>query len=151
MSATTGIWTCGCQATPVILVFSHPKQDEAWWVEVKAAFPDADSRASRTVVIGKHAQRFDTGAAAALLRLAVPKQAGLYLRPPPITETLTTNLLPVTEMPPVIYVATSAVSSYQAGGEALAGYDGRRPQFLMSLDRGAAQADRGAGRAAGPG
>ena len=78
------LWLSG--NAPVILVFSHPKKDEAWWVEVKAAFPDAASRASRTVVIGKQAQRFDAGAAAALLRLAVPAQSGLYLRPPPITE-----------------------------------------------------------------
>lgn len=115
----------------MILVLSHPGQDEAWWVEVKSAFPDAASRASRTVVISKHAQRFDAGAAPALLRLAVPKRSGLYLRPPPITEILTTNLLPVAAMPPVIYVATSAVSSYRAGGEALAGHDGRRPDWIL--------------------
>lgn len=118
------LWLSG--NAPVILVLSHPAQDEAWWVEVKSAFPDAASRASRTVVLSKHAQRFDPNAAPALLRLAVPKQSGLYLRPPPITETLTTNFLPVAAMPPVIYVATSAVPSYRAGGEALAGHDGRR-------------------------
>jgi hypothetical protein len=78
--------------------------------------PDAASRASRTVVVGKQAQRFDAGAAAALLRLAVPKLSGPYLRPLPITEILTTNLLPVTEMPPVTYAATSAVGDYKAGG-----------------------------------
>jgi hypothetical protein len=123
------LWLSG--NAPVILVLSHPGQDEAWWVEVKSAFPDAASRASRTVVISKHAQRFDAGAAPALLRLAVPKQSGLYLRPPPITEILTTNLLPVAAMPPVIYVATSAVASYRAGGEALAGHDGRRPEWIL--------------------
>jgi hypothetical protein len=123
------LWLSG--NAPVILVFSHPKQDEAWWVEVKNAFPDAVSRTSRTVVISKQAQRFDAGAAAALLRLAVPAKSGLYLRPPPISEALTTNLLPVTVMPPVIYVATSAVSSYRAGGEMLAGYEGRRPEWIL--------------------
>lgn len=123
------LWLAG--NAPVILVFSHPKQDEAWWVEVKAAFPDATSRASRTVVVGKQSQRFDAGAAAALLRLAVPKQSGLYLRPPPITEVLTTNLLPVTEMPPVIYTATSAVADYRAGGEVLASHHGKRPDWIL--------------------
>lgn len=34
---------------PVILVLSHPKRDEAWWVDIKAAFPDARSRASRRI------------------------------------------------------------------------------------------------------
>jgi hypothetical protein len=123
------LWLSG--NAPVILVFSHPKQDEAWWVEVKAAFPDAVSRASRTVVVAKQAQRFDAAAAAALLRLAVPRQSGLYLRPPPITEALTTNLLPVAEMPPVIYAATSAVGDYQAAGKVLSGYDGRRPEWIL--------------------
>lgn len=123
------LWLSG--NAPVLLIFSHPKQDEAWWVEVKAAFPDAASRASRTVVISKQAQRFDAGAAAALLRLAVPRQAGLYLRPPPITETLTTNLLPVTDMPPVIYLATSGVSSYREGGAVLTDHDGHRPQWIL--------------------
>ena len=123
------LWLSG--NAPVILVLSHPKQDVAWWVEAKAAFPDATSRASRTVVVGKQMQRFDAGAAAALLRLAVPRQSGLYLRPPPITEILTTNLLPVTEIPPVIYAATSAVEDYKAGGELLAGHDGRRPEWIL--------------------
>jgi Domain of unknown function (DUF4365) len=123
------LWLSG--NAPVILVLSHPGQDEAWWVEVKSAFPDAARRASRTVVISKHAQRFDAAAAPALLRRAVPEQSGLYLRPPPITEILTTNLLPVAAVPPVIYVATSAVSSYRSGGEALARHDGRRPEWIL--------------------
>jgi hypothetical protein len=123
------LWLSG--NAPVILVFSHPKQEEAWWVEVKAAFPDAASRASRTVVVGKQAQRLDVGAAAALLRLAVPKRSGLYLRPPPIAEVLTTNLLPVMEMPPLIYAATSAVGDYRAAGEVLSCHDGRRPEWIL--------------------
>jgi hypothetical protein len=52
--------------------FSHPRQDEAWWADVQSAFPDAASRVSRTLVVGKRAQRFDHSAAPALLRLAVP-------------------------------------------------------------------------------
>jgi hypothetical protein len=39
------LWLAG--NAPVILVLSHPEQDEAWWVDVKAAFPDAESRVSR--------------------------------------------------------------------------------------------------------
>jgi hypothetical protein len=122
------LWLSG--NAPVILVLSHPEQDEAWWVEVKGAFPDAASRASRTVFISKQTQRFNADAAPALLRLAVPNQSGLYLRPPPITEILTTNLLSVTAIPPVIYVARSAVPGYRAGVEALAGHGGRRPEWM---------------------
>ena len=114
------MWLSG--NAPVILVFSHPKQEEAWWVEVKAAFPDATARAKRTIFIDKRTQRFDRDAAAALMDLAVPKDAGLYLRPPSITEILTTNLLLVAEMPASLFVATSRFGSdYRAAGEALAG------------------------------
>jgi Domain of unknown function (DUF4365) len=112
------MWLSG--NAPVILVFSHPEQEEAWWVEVKAAFPDATARAKRTILIDKRTQRFDRDAAAALMDLALPKDAGLYLRPPSITETLTTNLLLVAEMPASLFVATSRFGSdYRAAGEAL--------------------------------
>lgn len=123
------LWLSG--NAPVILVFSHPERDEAWWADVKAAFPDAASRATRTVVISKQAQRFAKTAAPDLLRLAVPAQSGLYLRPPPITEILTTNLLPVTEVPPVIYAAPSSVTDYRAAGEVLSGQAGRRPGWIL--------------------
>ena len=113
------MWLSG--NAPVILVFSHPEQEEAWWVEVKAAFPDAAARAQRTLIIDKKNQRFDRDAAAALMDLALPKEAGLYLRPPSITETLTTNLLQVDEMPASIFTATSRFGGdYRAAGEALA-------------------------------
>jgi hypothetical protein len=112
------MWLSG--NAPVILVFSHPEREEAWWVEVKAAFLDATARAKRTILIDKRTQRFDRDAAAALMDLALPKGAGLYLRPPSITETLTTNLLLVAEMPASLFVATSRFGSdYRAAGEAL--------------------------------
>jgi len=122
-------WLAG--NAPVILVLSHPSQDEAWWIDIKAAFPDAKSRASRTVYINKQTQRFDKSAAPALLRLAVPAGAGLYLRPPPITELLTTNLLPVIDMPPVIYAAPCTARTYIEAGEILAGHEGNRSAFLL--------------------
>lgn len=113
------MWLSG--NAPVILVFSHPEREEAWWVEVKAAFPDATARAKRVIVIDKKAQRFDRDAAAPLMDLALPKDAGLYLRPPSITETLTTNLLRVAEMPASLFVATSRFGGdYRAAGEELA-------------------------------
>ncbi len=123
------LWLSG--NAPVILIFSHPGQGEAWWVDVKAAFPDVVTRASRTVVIDKRTRRFDKDAAPALLQLAVPASSGLYLRPPPKTETLTTNLLPIVTMPPVVYLATSAVRDYPAAGEALATQAERRPGWIL--------------------
>jgi hypothetical protein len=121
------LWLAG--NAPVILVLSHPEQDEAWWVDVKAAFPDAESRASRAVTVVKQTQRFDASAASALLRLAVPAGAGLYLRPPPIIEILTTNLLPIVDLPPVIFTAPASARTYIEAGEILDA--GKRPAFLL--------------------
>lgn len=113
------MWLSG--NAPVILIFSHPDQEEAWWVEVKAAFPDAATRARRTIHIDKATQKFDRAAASALLDLAMPKDSGLYLRPPSLTETLTTNLLRVTAMPESLFIGTSRFgSNYRAAGRALA-------------------------------
>src|SRR5258708_28164611 len=55
------LWLAG--NAPVVLVFSHPDENAAWWVEVKQAFPDATARASRTVNIDKTTQAFDKSAA----------------------------------------------------------------------------------------
>jgi len=123
------LWLSG--NAPVILIFSHPEQGDAWWVDVKAAFPDVVTRASRTVVVDKHSRRFDRDAAPALLQLAVPASSGLYLRPPPKTETLTTNLLPIVAMPPVVYLATAGVGDYPAAGAALATQPERRPGWIL--------------------
>lgn len=124
------LWLSG--NAPVILIFSHPEQGEAWWVDVKAAFPDVVTRASRTVVVDKRTRQFDRDAAPVLLRLAVPASSGLYLRPPPKTETLTTNLLPIVSMPAVVYLATATVRDYPAAGEALATQEAqRRPGWIL--------------------
>lgn len=68
------LWLSG--NAPVIVVFSHPARGEAWWCDIKAAFPDAASRAARRVHVDKHRDRFDRDAAAALLRLGAPRPAG---------------------------------------------------------------------------
>ena len=123
------LWLSG--NAPVILVLSHPKQGEAWWADVKAAFPDAESRAARTIVVRKQTSRFDADAAPALLRLGVPAASGLYLKPPPVTEVLTTNLLPVVSMPPAIHLAPAAVASYAEAREILAGQKGPEPGWML--------------------
>ncbi len=55
----------------VILVLSHPNHDEAWWVDIQAAFADPERRATRTVTIDKRSQVFDASAACELMRRAV--------------------------------------------------------------------------------
>jgi hypothetical protein len=123
------LWLSG--NAPVILVLSHPKQGEAWWADVKAAFLDVESRASRTIFVRKQTSRFDAAAASNLLRLGVPAASGLYLKPPPVTEILTTNLLPVVSMPPVIHLAPAIVTNYAQAREVLAGQKGPEPGWML--------------------
>ncbi|MBN9618769.1 MAG: DUF4365 domain-containing protein, partial [Actinobacteria bacterium] len=104
---------------PVILVLSHPDSDEAWWVDVKAVFPDAKSRLNRRVDVIKARDVFDVGAASALLSLGVPRSAGLYLPPTPRPETLTSNLQEVLEYPKRLFLAPATSGSYREVGEAL--------------------------------
>jgi hypothetical protein len=90
---------------PVLLVCCHPRTDEGWWVSIKDWFADPSRRRDRVVHFDKASMRFDSSAATALLDLAVPAERGLYLRPPPRTERLTSNLLVVAEVPSRIYGA----------------------------------------------
>jgi hypothetical protein len=115
--ADLNLWLAG--NAPVLLIFSHPKTGEAWWVDVKAAFPTPQSRAARRIDVDKKAQRFDRDAAALLLEVGMPRDLGLYLRPAPKPETIESNLVPVQELPPKIFVGRSAASDYRAAGELL--------------------------------
>jgi hypothetical protein len=93
---------------PVLLVCSHPKSQEAWWVSIKDYFSTPERLASRRVDIDKHTQGFGADAAAQLLSGAVPKSSGLYFGPPPDHEQLVTNLVPLTSWPDRIYWVQTA-------------------------------------------
>jgi uncharacterized protein DUF4365 len=101
---------------PVILVRSHPASGEAYWVSVKdyfAAHPE--QRASRKIVFDRDHDRFDKRMDEALWELGRPRHDGLYLGPPPVRETLVSNLLPIKSMPEVFYAAPADVkTAYQA-------------------------------------
>jgi hypothetical protein len=87
-------WLAG--TAQVILVFSRPSKEEAYWVSVKNYFTDCpENRTARRISIVKAQSRFDKSAAAALLQLAAPKDAGVYLSPRPKPERLFSNLLGV--------------------------------------------------------
>jgi hypothetical protein len=112
------LWLAG--NAPVVIVFSHPSKEEAWWVDVKAAFPTPQSRATRRIDVDKRAQRFDRDAAPLLLDLGLPRGQGLYLRPTPKPEALESNLLPISAMPDKIYLARSAADGdYRRAGDLL--------------------------------
>lgn len=110
---------------PVILVLSHPKTRDAWWVDIRAAFPDARARLTRRVDVSKARDRFDASAAGALLHLGKPRSSGFYLPPTPRPERLTTNLLTIESVPPSIYLAPAVTGSYSEAGQRLRGNGGR--------------------------
>jgi len=113
------LWLSG--NAPVIVVFSHPTRGEAWWCDIKAAFPDAASRAARRIHIDKNRDRFDRDAAAKLLCLGAASARGLYLQPTPKPEHLTSNLMPVLSWPPNIYQAATDLRSFPDARERLRG------------------------------
>lgn len=90
---------------PNILVVCRPASDEAFWISIRDYFANPASRKSRKVRFNKVGNRFDANAAPALVALARPKDSGLYFVPPKLSETLYSNLLPVTRLPKTIYVA----------------------------------------------
>jgi hypothetical protein len=115
--ADLDLWLAG--NAPVLLIFSHPRTGDAWWVDVKAAFPTPQSRAARRIDVDKGTQRFDQDAAPLLLEVGKRRDQGLYLRPAPKPETIESNLLPIQAFPPKIFLARSAVKDYRAAGELL--------------------------------
>jgi hypothetical protein len=100
--------------TPVILVCSRPSTSEAFWVSIKDYFRDRGMRASRKVIFNKNTNRFDRSARAALEKLAIPQDSGLYLGQTPREETIFSDLLPVRSFPPLIYTARTTFSSRRA-------------------------------------
>jgi hypothetical protein len=90
---------------PVILVRSRPSSDEVYWVSIKDYFRDSSRIAKRKIVFDKERDRFDIRARANLVRLAVPRDSGIYIAPPPRSERIVSNLLEVVSYPKWFYVA----------------------------------------------
>lgn len=90
---------------PVILVRSRPSTDEAYWISVKDYFKDPAIRKTRKIRFDKRRDRFCPECKTALVGLAAPADSGFYLAPPPVSEMLYSNLLPVTHLAKRIYMA----------------------------------------------
>lgn len=90
---------------PVLLIVSRPRTNEAYWISTKDYFNDPARRRTRQIVFDKIRDRFCAETYEALFQLARPRDSGLYLAPPRASETLTTNLLPVEQFGPRLYVA----------------------------------------------
>ena len=90
---------------PIILIVCRPDTNEAYWVSIRDYFSDPSAQQTRKVLFDKQSNCFDVSCAAALKKLALPKDSGIYFAPLQKTETLYTNLLKVTSLAPKIYVA----------------------------------------------
>lgn len=138
-SATKFLFTCDQRDlehwlagnAPVIVVVSHPKKNEAWWIDIKAEFADVHLRASRRLMVDKASHAFTKDVGPALLGLGKPTSSGLYLQPPPRTETLDTNLLKVTAMPDSLQLAPARTADYRAAGKLLELAEGARAPFVL--------------------
>lgn len=96
---------------PVIIVRSNPDRDEAYWKSIKDYFSDQKRRAARRVVFDRSTDCFDVSAKAAISRLAVPADQGVYFAPVPKHERLLSNLLEVVAFGPTLYLASTAIGT----------------------------------------
>jgi Domain of unknown function (DUF4365) len=96
---------------PVILVYSRPRTDEAYWMSIKDHFSDPIQRAARKLRFIKSRDCFNHLAKDALRKLALPSDGGLYLGAIPKQETIFTDLLPVAQFPERFYYAHTTLSS----------------------------------------
>ena len=92
---------------PIILVVCRPDSNEAYWISIRDYFSDLAAQQTRKVRFDKQRDRFDASCAAALKKLALPKDSGIYFAPLQETETLYSNLLQVVSFAPKIYVANT--------------------------------------------
>jgi hypothetical protein len=96
---------------PVILVYSRPRTDEAYWLSIKDYFSDPIRRASRKLRFSKTRDMFGPAAKDYLKKLALPNDGGLYLGATPKLETIFSDLLPVAQFPERYYHARTQFSS----------------------------------------
>lgn len=94
---------------PVILVVSKPSLGEAYWVSVKHYFATPAKLKSLRVRFDKHKMAFTPDALDALLKLALPRDAGIYIAPRPREETLYSNLLAVSGFPPRLWIGDTTL------------------------------------------
>ncbi len=100
-----GYWLQG--NVPIILVVCRPDTNEAYWVSVRDYFSTPAIQKTCKVFFDKQRDCFDVSCAAALKKLALPKDSGIYFTSLQKTETLYTNLIKVTSLAPKIYVAST--------------------------------------------
>lgn len=96
---------------PVLLVVTRPKTGEAYWVNIKEYFKTPAAQKERRVYFNKETDRFDKASASAIRKAAVSTDAGLYVSPTKKTETLISNLLPITRLPRELFYGATTLGS----------------------------------------
>ena len=89
---------------PSVLIVSRPRDGEAYWVSLKDYFDTPAKRKALRVHFDKRTMRFTPDSLDALWRLAVPRDAGIYLAPRPREEKVYSNLLAVTGFPERLWI-----------------------------------------------
>lgn len=102
-------WMLGNQ--PVILIVSNPNQRKAWWVSVKDYFRERDVTSERTIAFDKERNLLTPATAEEWKMLGSQYGAGTYFVPPPIEETLTSNLIEIERFASPVYVADTQCTS----------------------------------------
>jgi hypothetical protein len=103
-------WSTG--TAPVLLVCSHPESGEAWFRDLSEWFKDPRNRAERNIPFDKVRDQFDSDAGRRLIQLGADSRSGLYLRPAPRHEMLSTNLLAVNHIAPTVTAVVSRCRSW---------------------------------------
>lgn len=87
---------------PVLLICSHPKDEQAWWVHVQSYFADPSRRTDRRVDFNKATMALAGDITDRLFAIADPYGQTHTSSPDRRNETLVSNLLLV-DTPPVVY------------------------------------------------
>lgn len=119
---------------PLLLIVSRPSTQEAWWKEIRGYCRSRPS-STRKITFHKIADRFDTRAAPLLLQEARQARPGLYFAPPRIRETLTTNLITITRLPPRLFMAETPYHDGRAMSRAMAKLGGHPPREWIVRDK----------------
>lgn len=104
---------------PVLLICSHPKDEQAWWVHVQSYFSDPTRRADRRVDFNKATMALVGDLTDRLFAITDPHGRAYTPVPDRRSETLVSNLLP-TDPPPTVYSYETKLRSRKAVYEAQA-------------------------------
>lgn len=102
---------------PVLLICSHPKDEQAWWVHVQSYFADSARRADRRIDFNKATMLLAGDLTDRLFAIADPQGRAYTPVPDRRVETLVSNLL-LTDSPPIVYSYKTKLRSRKAVYEA---------------------------------